>query len=199
MKILAFSDLHCDSDAALAIVSASSAADIVIGAGDFGIQGERSEECLNILTKIDCPLVLVSGNHDRLSNLQDYCRGRTGFHLLHGSSVEFHGINIFGLGGEIPKRGDADWNETWSEVEATDLLQFGGHYKVLVTHTPPYGITDEQSDGSHEGSESIRSAIESIQPVYCLCGHIHHSWGTSGSINKTFINNLGPTANWFTV
>lgn len=35
MKILAFSDLHCDEEAANRIVTAALEADLVIGAGDF--------------------------------------------------------------------------------------------------------------------------------------------------------------------
>ena len=35
MKILAFSDLHCDLEAAQRIVAASGPADVVVGAGDF--------------------------------------------------------------------------------------------------------------------------------------------------------------------
>jgi len=44
MRILAFSDLHCDRKLAEIIVRESDSADIVVGAGDFGIRGERTIE-----------------------------------------------------------------------------------------------------------------------------------------------------------
>ena len=52
MRILALSDLHCDREAAKNIVTESAAADVVVGAGDFGIRGERSTELPDILKGI---------------------------------------------------------------------------------------------------------------------------------------------------
>lgn len=70
---------------------------------------------------------------------------------------------------------------------------------VLVTHTPPHGTADVQKDGSHEGSEAIRSAIIAQKPRLCLCGHIHNAWGMSGMIDETLVFNLGPAINRFEI
>ncbi len=199
MRILAFSDLHCDREAAKAIVDKSSSADIVLGAGDFGIRGERSTELFDILQEIKVPLLIVSGNHDRRSELASYCATQEHIYFLDGSSQEINGVTIFGLGGEIPSRSDADWNETLEEAEAASQLLRAKTHHVLLTHTPPYGFCDLQKDGAHEGSEAITDAIRRNTPSLCLCGHIHHSWGRIQQLEKTTVHNLGPMPCWHTV
>jgi Icc-related predicted phosphoesterase len=199
MKILAVSDLHCDAKATRMVVAESANADVVVAAGDYGIRGERSVETLAGMTDIDCPIVLVSGNHDPLAEIQEFCKERENWHLLHGSAVEISGVVFLGVGGEIPKRGQADWNETLSEQQAAELLMVSKKCSVLVSHTPPLGYADTQRDGSHEGSEAILEAIIDKEPVLCLCGHIHHSWGKRAEHGSTLIHNLGPTVNWHTI
>ena len=44
MKLLLFSDLHCDADAALRLVEQSNRADVVIGAGDFSTMRRGLED-----------------------------------------------------------------------------------------------------------------------------------------------------------
>lgn len=199
MHILAFSDLHCDREAAKKIVAESSGADVVVGAGDFGIRGERSLELFDILSDISAPLVLVSGNHDRRSELANYCATQSNTYLLDGSSQEVRGIVFFGLGGEIPSRSDAEWNETLEEDAAAQLLLMAPTHHVLLTHTPPYGYCDLQQDGTHEGSETITNVIKQHAPLLCLCGHIHHSWGSIEKLDETTVHNLGPNPCWHIV
>jgi len=79
------------------------------------------------------------------------------------------------------------------------LLQKAAKYDVLVTHTPPHGFCDMQKDGTHEGSEAIANAIRQRAPSLCLCGHIHHSWGSIQQLDKTVVHNLGPKPCWHTV
>ena len=199
MRILAFSDLHCDREAANRLVLESVNADIVVGAGDFGICGERSTELFDILKEISVPFLLVSGNHDVRSELTSYCSVQDNMFLLDGSSCDIYGVTFFGLGGEIPARSTAPWNETLDENSAAQLLLDAPTHQVLVTHTPPYGYCDLQQDGTHEGSEAITSAINHHTPLLCLCGHIHHSWGSVQQLGKTLVNNLGPEPCWHSI
>lgn len=199
MKILAFSDLHRDADAARRIVKASAAADVLIGAGDFATRGEGAKESLAILKSAGLPTVIVSGNHDRLSELRALCAGWQNGFLLHGEGIAFDGIPFFGLGGEIPRRNEADWNEALSETRAATMLATCPEQAVLITHTPPLGTGDKQRDGTHEGSEAILAVINDKRPRLVLCGHIHHGWGTSGTVGETPVHNLGPTINWFEI
>ena len=143
--------------------------------------------------------MIVSGNHDRRSELASYCATQDNIYFLDGSSQEINGITFFGLGGEIPSRSDAEWNETLAEADAAKLLLSANTHDVLLTHTPPYGYCDLQKDGVHEGSEAIASAIVRNAPSLCLCGHIHHSWGSIEQLEKTTVHNLGPKPCFHTV
>jgi len=199
MKLLAFSDLHRDSKTARAIVDASGDADVVVGAGDFGTRGEGTTDTLEILRETEVPIVLVSGNHDDFGALQSFCADWETGNLLHGAERVIDSVCFFGLGHEIPRRNGADWNAFLSEGDATRMLEPCPPDAVLVTHAPPLGTADTQKDGTSEGSAAVRAAIETRQPVLHLCGHIHFSWGRTGSIGTTPVHNLGPTLNWFEI
>ncbi|EBA15073.1 Ser/Thr protein phosphatase family protein [Roseobacter sp. SK209-2-6] len=204
MRILAFSDLHCDVATAEALVQESGSADVLVGCGDFATQGRGGEAVVHALAQCPVPVVLVHGNHDDPRALEQCCKGWDHIHLLHGGAVTLGGIDFFGLGGEVPARNPKAWNASETEQKAEELLAglrepLVREKTVLITHTPPYGIADKQSDGRHEGSQSIRQAIERFGPSLCLCGHIHNAWGVSGVIGATGVHNLGPKANWFTL
>jgi len=86
VRILAFSDLHCNSEAATEILHVTENADVVVGAGDFGICGERTVELLEILKEIPIPVLLVSGNHNRQSELTSYCSSQNNLFCLDAST-----------------------------------------------------------------------------------------------------------------
>jgi Icc-related predicted phosphoesterase len=200
MRILAFSDLHRNTDAAREIVDASREADVVVGAGDFATQGAGLRDTMDLLRAVTVPMVLVAGNHDDLDELREACRISDAIHVLHGDVVTIGGISFFGLGFEIPAgRRDEPWNRRLDEAEAAKLLVACPQGAVLVTHSPPFGSADVQRNGVHEGSRAIRDAVMLTKPRLHLCGHIHHAWGTSGIICECRVHNLGPSVNRFVV
>jgi Icc-related predicted phosphoesterase len=199
VKILAFSDLHQDVETAKAIVAASVSADVLVGAGDFGVQGVGTSITLDILQTANIPTVLVSGNHDKAEEMHQLCLAWEHVHFLHGESVTIDGIAFFGLGAETPPRETASWSEYLSEDSAKHMLKNCPDHGILITHTPPLGFADLQDDGTHEGSQAILTAIKEKKPLLNLCGHIHHSWGASSKSVDTLVHNLGPTMNWFEI
>lgn len=48
---------------------------------------------------------------------------------------------------------------------------------LLVTHGPPYGILDVNSEHKHSGSQDLRGKVLKIKPKYHVFGHIHESHG----------------------
>lgn len=63
---------------------------------------------------------------------------------------------------------------------------------VLVTHSPPSGVCDTgvyPEEHAHQGSFSLRSRIEVIQPHLLICGHIHEGYG-EGLIDSTIVANV---------
>jgi predicted phosphodiesterase len=64
MKLLVFSDLHCDKAAATRIVELARGADVAIGAGDFANARTGVSTCIDILKALRIPAVLVPGNNE---------------------------------------------------------------------------------------------------------------------------------------
>lgn len=195
MKILAFSDLHLARARAAALVEASAAADLVIGAGDFCNTREGLDEAMTMLAGITAPFVTVPGNCESADELR--AAAPPGVQVLHGEAVEIGGKRIFGLGYGVPVTPFGSWSCDLTEDEAADMLSACAHADILVTHSPPKGIADRTGTGLSVGSTAIRAAIERIAPRLALCGHIHESWGQEGNIGATRVINLGPKVSWF--
>ena len=197
MNILAFSDLHHSKAKAEALVSMSQEADLAIGAGDFCNMREGLDDAMRMLDGMGCPMVVVPGNAESAEELRAAIRADT--IVLHGEEAEFGGLRLFGLGYGVPVTPFGPWSCDLDEAAAAAMLQPCQTADILVTHSPPKGVVDATSNGMSVGSESIREAIERIQPKLALCGHIHDSWARSGQIGKTQVCNLGPSGRVFEV
>ncbi|MGK2955242.1 MAG: metallophosphoesterase family protein [Solirubrobacterales bacterium] len=197
MKILAFSDLHCDLEQAARLAEMSADADVVIGAGDFASIHEGLESTIDALSGITTPTVLVPGNNERLDALRAAASGWSSATVLHGDSTEVNGQVFFGLGAGIPTT-PWSWSYDLDEAEAAEALTGLTGDAVLVLHSPPKNHCDSAGE-LHLGSTSIAAAIERTQPKLAVCGHIHESWGDRSSIGQTEIVNLGPGGTYFNV
>jgi len=150
-----------------------------------------------VLSGLKIPTILVPGNHDDVSDLRKECAGWEHVEILHGQAIDFKGVRIFGLGYETPRSSEESWNRFLTESQAGEILEAELSCDILVTHSPPFGIADQQRNGSHDGSRAIKAFVERRQPHLNLCGHIHYSWGKSGKIGRSQVQNLGPVPNWF--
>jgi uncharacterized protein len=193
VRILAFSDLHRDLEAAASLVERSGEADVVIGAGDFASVHRGLEEAIAALAPIEAPTVLVPGNNETEDDLRAAVStaGWSEATVLHGQSAEIAGAEFFGLGAGIPTT-PWDWSFDLTEGEASERLAACPHGSVLVVHSPPKGHCDRSSAGDHLGSASILATIEEKEPQLAVCGHIHEAWGERSAIGPTEIANLGP-------
>ncbi len=197
MKILAFSDLHGDKDAAAMLVKASAEADLVIAAGDFCNYHNGLAEAVALLTQIPCPILAVPGNHETVDELTAVAPPQ--MTVLHGQTRAVGKLSFFGIGYGIPVTPFGDWSKDLSEAEATDVLENCHQVDILISHSPPKGVADVTSQGQSVGSSAVRAATERLKPKLLLCGHIHEAWGQTGLIEDTSVHNLGPTVNWFEV
>jgi len=196
MRILAFSDLHCDLDQAGRLAAMAADADLVVGAGDFASIHQGLEETIDALSVIETPALLIPGNNETEDALRDSAAGWSAATVLHGQSLEVDGIRFFGLGGGIPVT-PWDWSFDVEEAEAEAILSELPTEAVLVVHSPPKGHCDEAGSGLHLGSTAILKAIEERQPRLAVCGHIHESWGCTSIVGETEITNLGPAGRYF--
>ena len=192
-RILAFSDMHGSRRCAQEIVDAALAADLVIGAGDFCNARKGLREAMELLRPIEDKAVYVPGNAESADEL----RAATAATVLHGEAAEVAGLAIFGLGYAVPETPFADWSCDLGEADAETLLARMDRADVLIAHSPPKGVADRTSGGASVGSTAIRAVIERVQPQFCFCGHIHDSWNEMGTIGRTRVYNVGPSAHWF--
>lgn len=192
MKILAFSDLHRNLSAAESIVRRSAAFDVVVGAGDYATVRRGLPEIIEVLRRIERPVVLVCGNSETDLELREACRGWPQAHVLHGTSVTIDGVPFFGLGGAVPVTPFGPWSYDLSEQEAEALLQDCPSGGILVTHSPPKGLLDLSFSGQSLGSTAIRAVVERTAPALVVCGHIHESGGRWARWKSTVVLNAGP-------
>ena len=99
MKLLLFSDLHTDTSSATRIVGLAEGADVVIGAGDFANARHGISTCVEILSRIRVPTVLVPGNNESYEELVTACATWRNATVLHGTGIEIVGVPFFGIGG----------------------------------------------------------------------------------------------------
>ncbi len=192
MKLLLFSDLHCDAAAARAIVRRAADVDVLVGAGDFANVRKNLPICFDILRMVNNPTVLVAGNNETTDELATYCRDWPAAHVLHGTAAAIDGITFFGVGGGIPVTPFGAWSYDFDENQARELLAPCPAGCVLVVHSPPRGCVDVPSRGGHIGSTAIRDAILRVRPSLVVCGHVHGSNGHSGEIEGVPVVNAGP-------
>lgn len=192
MKLLLFSDLHCNADAARRLVDRSRDVDVVVGAGDFAVMREGIEKTIEVLRAIERPAVLVPGNGESRSELAAACRGWASAHVLHGSGVRIGGVDFWGLGGGVPVTPFGSWSYDFTEEEAAEMLAGCPEGGVLVTHSPPKGAVDASSRGESLGSVAVRRTVEAKRPAVVVCGHIHDSWEQTAKIGATTVINAGP-------
>lgn len=192
-RILAFSDMHLSRRCAEAICAAAAEADLVIGAGDFCVQRNGLDEAMRMLRPVEAKAVYVPGNAESADEL----RSATTATVLHGEAAEIAGLALFGLGYAVPRTPFGEWSCDLDDDEASALLAPMERADLLIVHSPPSGVCDRTAAGASVGSTAIRAAIERVQPRLAVCGHVHDSWGTSGAIGATRVQNLGPTPNWF--
>jgi Icc-related predicted phosphoesterase len=191
MKLLLFSDLHRNVEAARRLVERSRSADVIIGAGDFASARRGINECIDVLRAVQRPAVLVPGNNESYEELVQACSGWPGAQVLHGSGTTIQGITFFGLGGGVPVTPFGPWSYDLTEDQARVLLAACPAGCVLVSHSPPKGAVDVSANGRSLGSVAVREAIEQNHPALVVCGHVHESAGKQSRIGSSPVVNVG--------
>jgi Icc-related predicted phosphoesterase len=186
MRVLAFSDVHCDVGAVESLVAQAVDVDVVAGVGDFASVHEGLEQTLAPLRGIEAPLLLVPGNNETADALRAAVAGWTGVSVLHGEAADVNGVSFFGIGAGIPTT-PWDWSFDLTDEEAEAKLASLQDGAVLLSHSPPKGHVDKGL-----GSVAVLEAAERTQARAVLCGHIHEQWTNESRIGETLVRNLGP-------
>ena len=192
MKLLLFSDIHTDADAALALAQRAPEFDVLVGAGDFASQRRGLNLVIPIFKALTVPTVFVPGNNESFDELRMTCAGAPHIHVLHGDAVTIAGQTFFGLGGGVPVTPFGAWSFDLPETEAARMLEACPRGAVLVSHSPPFGTLDVDGSGAHRGSAAVARCIDEKAPKLVVCGHIHACGGQSQLVGNTAVVNAGP-------
>ena len=186
-RILAVADIHGKAHRFTILEEAVNEyqPDVVVVAGDI-ISYRRTESSLQRLSKLNQPVLIVSGNSD-FSKVKKRIPEFHALNYLRPSPSEAFGIPFIGLNGTIP----IPFFSLVRLREKTFLESLKNEIRpesVLITHTPPRGFQDRVAKRFHAGSKGLARLIRETQPRLLVCGHIHEDDGYS-HLGKTCIVN----------
>ena len=184
MKILHLSDTHGCHHRLRNLPEA----DVLVHSGDFTMTGTESEALDFLNWLCDLPYkhkIFICGNHDDCLYDANIDGLDNNVHYLRNSGVEIDGVKFYGVPMFMDDCAYGRQIRNYAEIsEDTD---------VLITHSPAYGILDED-DNVRYGSEELLERIMMIRPKYHLFGHVHARHGIltmNGSVysNGAIMNN----------
>jgi Icc-related predicted phosphoesterase len=159
--------------------------DVLIYAGDFCTHGFSYGEIFSFrdwfLSQPHKHKIFISGNHDRLMELQPQLAEEfKDCHYLFNSGVTINGVSFWGS----PY---TPWFNNWAfnlwgvKNLRSNWAKIPHQTNVLITHGPPYGILD----GPYLGDQQLCEAIYEKTPDIHIFGHIHCGYGTYtfGAVN----------------
>jgi len=189
-KILAASDLHGESKLAKALANKAEEAkvDLVVLCGDI-LGWHETSGILKPFKDKNQKVLVIPGNWDSFATL-DFIGSFYGMKNIHGYSVKYQDVGIFGAGGAMsPGPGRTSEKEILDTLKKAHLSLAGIEKKIMVTHMHPSGSLSEIS--GIPGSQAIAKAIKLFQPDILLHGHIHEASGMEQKIGKTRVINVG--------
>ena len=195
MTIMGLTDIHGRFESISSFAGQLTKADLVVVAGDITHFGDRDEarKVIDEIRRHNRSVLAVSGNCDKPGVEAFLIEEGIG---IGGAGQVINGVHFVGLSGSLPCPGHTP-NE-FSEEEAAERLERAtdgiqtDFPVILVAHQPPQGTgADQISKGVHVGSVSVRSFIESCQPIVCFTGHIHES-RCIDRLGESLIVNPGP-------
>lgn len=192
MKLLAFVDLHGSLKALKKLQKKvdEKKPDIIICAGDISIFEQNLDYIIHRISRFRKPVLIVHGNHEEESMMEDACKTYDNIHFIHGKSYEQDGILFLGWGGGGFSTKDEEF-EKKSKKFVKKMEDF--EKVVLVTHAPPYKTRLDQIIDENCGNKSIRNFIKYNKKIkLAISGHLHENAGKEDKIKDARIVNPGP-------
>ncbi|MFP5221324.1 MAG: metallophosphoesterase [Acidobacteriota bacterium] len=194
---IAFGDVHGHVDQLANIPELPGAAGVVI-TGDLTNRGgvREARRVVEAVAAVNPRVMAQIGNMDYEAVqgwLDESGRG------IHARAVELApDLGLMGVGWSSPtpfgtpsEAPDAQLGK-WLDEAYEKARKF--RHLILVSHTPPLNTkTDAIGQGTHVGSQAVRSFIERVKPQLCITGHIHEARGTD-TIGDTLVINPGDLA-----
>jgi Icc-related predicted phosphoesterase len=132
-----------------------------------------------LVTIYNVPMYYVPGNHDPEFGHPVYSRAEGGTNL-DGIVVHARGMVLAGLGGSIMYHPGGANQYTQNEMYLRayrllikifmDKIKTRRRLDILVTHSPPHGIHDDD-DPAHHGLHALNFVLRTAKPRFMLHGH----------------------------
>lgn len=192
LRIFSAGDIHGDTRLAerLAEEAKDKRADLVVLCGDLTFAERSTDNIIGPFKKRNLKVLLIPGNHETNATA-DFLAKVYDVKNIHGYSVKYKDVGIFGAGGANIGISQL------SEKEIYDMLKKGFEYikgldkKIMVTHVHPSDTRMEKFTQFFPGSTGVRRAIDKFQPDILLCSHVHEAEGLEEKIGKTRVINVG--------
>jgi len=192
LKILAAGDIHGDTKLAqtLACQAEKENVDLVVLCGDL-TQGEHStDNIIGPFVKKNKKVILIPGNHETIATA-DFLAELYDVKNLHGYSVKYKDVGLFGCGGANVGLHQLQEGEIFDSLSkgfngVKDLRK-----KIMVTHVHPSNTLMEKFTDFFPGSKGVEKAIKKFKPDILLCSHVHEAEGIEEKLGDTTVINVG--------
>lgn len=192
MKVVVISDTHCRHQELVLPPG-----DMIIHCGDHSNKGNLKESLLFLdwYFRQDYKYkLMICGNHEKAwDTTQRYLLTQQAkdlgiIYLENSPWISPCGKTFWGSpvtkkfnGWAFMKDPGQDMARHWSQIPE--------NLDVLITHGPPAGILDKNSQGESIGDEDLLQRIIQVKPYVHLFGHVHESYGHL-SVDKTKFYNV---------
>jgi Icc-related predicted phosphoesterase len=177
MKILAVSDQVVERIYTLAAQGDFRDVHLILGCGDLPYTYLEY-----LVSMLNVPMFYVPGNHDPAYNPNFANTRAEGGSNLDLQRARQDGLLLAGFGGCIRYRPDGvnQYSQADAYGRALQLMsgllwnriRYGRALDVLISHSPPFGIHDEESE-AHRGLKAINWILRWARPRYHFHGHTH--------------------------
>lgn len=200
MKILAAGDIHGDTGLAekLAQRAEKEKVDLVILCGDITNFDQSTNNLIGPFVKKKKKVLFVPGNHESFATA-DFLAQVYGIKNIHGYSVKYGDVGLFGCGGANIGIEQLEEKEIYSLLKkGFDKIKYLKK-KIMVTHVHPSGSKMEKFTQFFPGSSGVKKAIDKFHPEILLCSHVHEAEGIEEKIGDTKVVNVGKEGKVFEI
>ena len=192
LRILAAGDIHGDTSLAerLAEKAEKEKCDLVILCGDLTMMERSTDNIIGPFKKRNEKVLILPGNHETVATA-DFLAELYGVKNIHGYSVKYGDVGIFGCGGANIGMFRLEEDEIYGLLKkGFDKIKYLKK-KIMATHVHPSESKMEKFTKIFPGSEGVRKAIERFSPDILLCSHVHEAEGIEEKIGNTKVINVG--------
>ncbi len=192
LRILAAGDIHGDTTLAerLAEKAEKEKCDLVILCGDLTMMERSTDNIIGPFKKRNERVLILPGNHETVATA-DFLAELYGVKNIHGYSVKYGDVGIFGCGGANIGMFRLEEDEIYGLLKkGFDKIKYLKK-KIMATHVHPSESKMEKFTEIFPGSPGVRKAIEAFKPDILLCSHVHEAEGIEEKIGNTKVINVG--------